>query len=110
MENEFDKRLFAARLKEIRKSKSMTQEKICELTGIEISNYSKIETGKVAPSLASLLKIIDSLKITPNDLFEYNHLEKESDLDKEFISVYESLNLSEKRLLYKIVQNIKEFK
>lgn len=35
-----------SRLKELRKAKNYTQEKLSELTGIDQSDYSKIELGK----------------------------------------------------------------
>jgi len=37
---------FMSRLRDLRKSKNYTQEKIEELTGIDQSDYSKIELGK----------------------------------------------------------------
>ena len=108
MEND-DKKLFGARLKEIRKSKGLTQEKISEITGIELSNYSKIETGKVGPSLSSIKKIIELADIEPNELFNHSHLDSEENLDAKIKAIYNSFNLRQKRQLYKIMRSLEEF-
>ena len=110
MENEFYKKLFASRLKELRKGKNLTQDDVCDLTGLEISNYSKIETGKVAPSFASIQKLITKAGFVPNELFSYDHLDKEENLDKAIFEVYKRLSYSQKKLLYKILRGIEEYK
>ena len=110
MENTFDKKQFALRLREIRKSKGLTQEDICEITGIEVSNYSKIETGKVAPSLATLQKLVKYAGFVPNEMFEYSHLEKEANVDMKIKEIYEKFSFSQKKFLYKIMRIIEEFK
>ena len=110
MEMDFDKRKFAIRLKEIRKSKGLTQEQICDLTGIEISNYSKMETGKVAPSMSSILRLINLAGFVPNEMFDFNHLEAEENLDKIIFDMYQKYSFEKKKLLYKIMSNLNEFK
>lgn len=109
MEIEFDKKEFALRLKEIRKSKGLTQEDVCEITGIEISNYSKMETGKVAPSLQSLQKLIKLAGFIPNELFNYTSLNNEESIDQIIFEMYAKFSLSKKQLLYKIMRDIEEF-
>ena len=108
MEKEFDKMNFALRLKEIRKSKGLTQEEICDLTGMDVSNYSKIETGKITPSLVSLQKLIKFANISPNELFDYDHLNKEEKLDSMVSEIYKSFSLKQKRALYKFMRMIEE--
>jgi transcriptional regulator with XRE-family HTH domain len=110
MEMDFDKRKFAIRLKEIRKSKGLTQEQICDLTGIEISNYSKMETGKVAPSMSSILRLINFAGFVPNEMFDFNHLELEENLDKIIFEMYQNYSFEKKKLLYKLMRNLNEFK
>lgn len=110
MEKEFDKKHFALRIREIRKSKGLTQEEICDLTGIEVSNYSKIETGKVAPSMASLQRLIKYAGFVPNEIFEYNCLDTEESLKEIIFSMYDKFSFSQKKLLYKIMRGIEEYK
>ena len=110
MENKFDKKLFAKRLKEIRKSKGLTQDQICDLTGIEVSNYSKMETGKIAPSMLTLQKLVLLAGFVPNELFEYSHLDSEENLDKKILEILKNLSLSEKKAFYKILRALEDLK
>ena len=110
MEKEFDKKHFAKRIREIRKSKGLTQEEICELTGIEVSNYSKIETGRVAPSMVSLQRLIVHAGFVPNELFEYNNFDTENGIDTMIYQMYENFSFSQKKLLYKIMRSIEEYR
>ena len=110
MEKEFDKKHFALRIKEIRKSKGLTQEEICDLTGIEVSNYSKIETGKVSPSMSSLQKLIKHAGFVPNEIFDYNSLDTEEGLKEMIFKMYDTFTFSQKKLLYKIMRGIEEYK
>ena len=109
MDNEFNKQLFAKRLKEIRKSKGLTQEQICDLTGIEVSNYSKMETGKIAPSLATMQRLIHLAGFVPNELFELSHLNSEEDLDNKVIEIYKNLPYTKKQAFYKILRALEDF-
>ena len=110
MESEFDKKLFAKRLKEIRKSKGLTQDQVCDLTGIEVSNYSKMETGKITPSLLSLQKLINLAGFVPNELFEYNHLNTEKSLDNKISEILGNMDFSKKQTFYKILRALEDFK
>lgn len=110
MENAFNKRQFGLRLKEIRKSKGLTQEEICEITGIDVSNYSKMETGKIMPSLASLQKLVLHAGFVPNEMFEYDHLEKEEIIDEKVHEMYQKFSIKQKKSLYKVMRIIEEQK
>ncbi len=69
------KQLLGKRIKEIRKSKKLTQEQLAEYIGIETSSVSNIENGRYFPTAENLDKIMQVLKISPSDLFisEYNN-------------------------------------
>ena len=62
---------FGQNLKQIRKEKGLTQEKLSEMINLDIRQYSRIETGKGFPSLATLEKLCDTLDINPAYLFDY---------------------------------------
>mgnify|MGYP001617583344 CR=1 FL=1 len=53
---------FGKRLKEYRKSKNITQEKLAEKTGMRPGYISNVETGERSdPRLSTLLKILNGL-------------------------------------------------
>lgn len=64
-------------LKRIRKEQKITQRKLAELTGISFSMISKLESGEQAnPSLETISKIANVLKVQPFELLTNLDLEK----------------------------------
>lgn len=108
MGNEFKKSKLAERIRELRKSKNLTQETLCENANIEIPNYSNIETGKFVPSLQSLYKIVNALGVSYDEVMEQSHLEDENTIDDKIMEMYNKLSLKEKRRLYKIMRAMQE--
>lgn len=58
-----NKKLLGKRIKEIRKAKDMTQEKLAELINIETGSLSAIESGRHFPSLPTVEKIANISEI-----------------------------------------------
>lgn len=56
-------------VKSIRKSKKISQVKLSELTWLDRSFLSNVESGKVNPSILSLEKIAVSLDVEVKELF-----------------------------------------
>jgi transcriptional regulator with XRE-family HTH domain len=56
-------------IKESRKNLQMTQEQLAERVGISLRYVAKIENEKKLPSIEVLARIIDTLSISPNDIF-----------------------------------------
>ncbi len=104
----FDKNKFAKRLKEIRIAKGLKQEALCAKINIEPPNYSPMETAKGLPSIPTFHRIVESLEVSPNEFFEYEHLENEKTLDEMNMKIYNSLSLKKKRGLYKILRALEE--
>lgn len=94
------------RIKNLRKSKNLTQDKIAELIGIETKSFSNIETGKVFPTATNLNKIMEILEVTPFDLFNYEYLKPHDELLAEMNSAMEN-NEELTRLIYKIFKSVK---
>lgn len=66
------KKQLGQRIKEIRKSKGLTQEKLAEIVGIGTSNISYIETGKFAPSIENFERIAEALDVEPHELYMFS--------------------------------------
>ena len=110
MKDKFNEKYFGKRLKEIRKAKGLTQEAVCEKADIDVSNYSKMETGRNMPSLQSLYKIIENVGFVPNELFEYEHLNNEKSLDDMNMEIYNNFSFNKKKVIYKIFRALEDFK
>ena len=65
------KEAFGKNLKEIRKSKGITQESLAEMIGIHPRQVSKIETGEHFPNSTTLENICVTLSISPRELFNF---------------------------------------
>lgn len=66
------KEAFGKNLKQIRKSKNITQEALAEMVGIHPRQVSKIETGEHFPNSTTLENICIFLSVSPRDLFNFD--------------------------------------
>lgn len=69
------KDLLGKRIKELRKEKNLTQEKLAELIDIDTRNIIKIENGETFPRLKTLEKLLEVFQIGISELFIYEHLQ-----------------------------------
>lgn len=83
------KKQLGQRIKEIRKSKGLTQEKLAEIVGIGTSNISYIETGKFAPSIENFERIADALDVEPYELYMFSS-KSINEIKKELFNVLEN--------------------
>ena len=61
--------MIAKRLKELRKERNWTQQKLAEKAGLSFNAITKIEQGAAKhPTLKTLLKLADALKISLDEL------------------------------------------
>lgn len=62
----------ADRLKQLRSIKKLSQKQVAVELGIDQGQYSRMESGKVEPTLSSLQKIADVLDISLSELLKDN--------------------------------------
>lgn len=100
------KQLLGKRIKEIRKSKHLTQEQLAEYIGIETSSVSNIENGRYFPTAENLDKIMQILQIVPTELFITEHNQEQAALIQELVS---AMNKDKKltKLMYKFYLAVK---
>ena len=67
------KELLGLRIKEFRENRKLTQDKLSEMVGIDPKHLSRIENGRNYPSFETLEKILESLDISYEDIFNFNH-------------------------------------
>ncbi len=102
------KKLLGERIKEIRKSKKLTQEQLAERIGIEIPSLSNIENGKNYPNSETIEKIANGLEMEIFELYIFEHL-KELDSKKMLEEINNSLKNDIKLLktVHKMVLSLK---
>ena len=97
-----------ARIKELRKSKNITQEELVEVIGSDTNNLSRIENGKKFMSADKLSKIADALKVDIKELFDFGHILSDEELKKEIVSDVNALSSKQLKYIYKTIKNLKE--
>lgn len=98
-----NKKLLGRRIKEIRKSKGLTQEKLSEMIDIETSSLSGIESGRFFPSLHVLDKISSVLDVELVEFFKFSSVDIPQDLDSEIVNIISAQDKKIKQIIYKIL-------
>lgn len=98
--------LLGKRIKEIRKQKKLTQEKLAELAGIETPSLSNIENGKNYPGNETLFKLSSALNVKPYELYKFEHEKSIENLTEEINIMLKRANYDEIKLIYKIISTI----
>lgn len=96
------KDLLGKRIKELRKEKNLTQEKLAELIDIDTRNIIKIENGETFPRLKTLEKLLEVFQISISELFLYEHLQDISLLREKVLKKLEKDD-DLVRLIYKML-------
>lgn len=100
------RKLLGSRIKELRKKKGYTQDRLSEIVGIDSKHLSRIECGSNFPSLELLNNISNTLEIEPNILFSTSHLKDKKTLINEINLILEKENLETIRSFYKVLTSL----
>lgn len=100
------KKLLGQRIKEVRKSRGITQEQLAEKVGIGTSNISYIENGKFAPTIENFEKIVQALDVEPYELYMFAPQKSINEIKQELFSALEKDD-ELLRLIYKFYLTLK---
>lgn len=92
------KKSLGKNIQKYRKYRNLTQEKLAELVGVDVTSISAIETGKYFPTAENLTKIVNSLQIQYCDLFEFENQKTNEELLNELMTLINSFKDDNKRL------------
>lgn len=87
MKSKSNKEMLGQRIKEIRKKKGLSQEKLAELAQIEPTSLSNIENGYNYPSFKTLDKLLEILETNYIEVFKFDHHNAPDDLITEIIAM-----------------------
>lgn len=96
---------FGRKLKELRKAKGLTSEKLAAQCFINDGYMRQLENGLRMPSLSLLLTFCDVLGTTPNYLFEYT----EDDENKEILDRVSHLSPMQRNLMIRMLDTYIDF-
>ncbi len=89
------------KIRDVRKAQKLTQEDLAAAIGTSQSNVSEIEKGKHNPTLETLSKIADALKVPVADLFDQGG--RDNTVSR-FLSAYDKLDAAEKLKIVELAE------
>lgn len=100
------KKQLGTRIKKLRQERGYSQEQFAEILGIAPRTLCGIEIGKNFFTADTLEKILESLNVTPQDLFMINYLQPQEKLVDEIIETVTKIKDREKiEIIYKIIKS-----
>ena len=102
--------LVGKRIKEIRSSKSIKQNQLAEMIGIEPTNLSKLEKGVHLPKEETIAKLTKVLDCNIKDLFNFEHIKSREELIECIKTILNNSSKKEIQFFYKILLSYKELK
>lgn len=107
------------RIKQIRKTAKLTQERLAEKTGLSIEYISRIERGIAQPSLKTIEKMVEVLNVEVRSFFDFKapvlfrDKNQEANKKKEYIdailSKLKDLEIHELVAVYNVVKGLINF-
>jgi len=100
------KNLLGARIREIRKLRQLSQEKLAEKVGVDPKQISRIEGGKSYPSMDTFESIAVALNVEMKDLLDFQHLSSKENLEEEALRMFRLMDDYTKRLAVRILRTL----
>lgn len=101
---DLDFALIGQRIKEVRCEKHLTQEYLANMTGVNVSHISNIETNKVKVSLTLLVNICNALDVTMDYLLENEYHNPTSITEKELLNTIKDMKKEKQEILLRIAK------
>ena len=102
-----NKKLLGKRIKQIRRQRGLTQEKLSELVGIETGSLSGIESGRNFPSMLTIEKISNILGVEIKTMFDFNQLLSVDDMKKVIVNNIDEIDEAQIPYIYKFFDGLK---
>lgn len=100
------KELLAIRIKQLRKSRGLTQEKLAELIGRDTKHISKLEIAGSYPSIETLERIANVLDVEIKEFFNFDGLKDKNYIKDEFKKLLQYADEKHLQILYKIHKDL----
>ena len=100
------KELLGARIREVRKLRHLSQERLAEKVGVEPKQISRIEGGKSAPSLDTLGAIAKHLQVEMKDLFDFRRLVTEEKVEDQVLRLLGMMDDKTKQVAIRVLHTL----
>jgi transcriptional regulator with XRE-family HTH domain len=104
------KELLGLRIQEIRKIRKLTQEQLSRKVDLDAKHISRIEVGRSYPSLDTLEKLANALKVEISTFFKFSHhnAKNKRELKKTINELLADLSEDKLRLTEKVLKALFE--
>lgn len=102
------KELLGARIRELRKSRNLSQEQLAEMIDVEPRHVSRLEVGSSYPRIDRLEKIAAALDVPLKDFFDFMHLESPDTRAEKIEEIVKGMKEDYQRIAYKIIKAFEE--
>lgn len=96
------------RIKEVREQNHVSQAQLAEMTDLSISYISHIENAKRKASLESIIRIVNALGITVDELLAGVQMNNPTAYQTDIDILMENCSENEKRFIYELIKAILE--
>ena len=100
------KELLGTRIREVRKLRGLSQEKLAEKVGVDPKQISRIEGGKSAPSLDTLEAIAKHLQVEMKDLFDFRRLVTEEKVEDQVLRLLGMMDDKTKQVAIRVLHTL----
>ncbi len=103
------KELLGKRVRELRKKRGLTQERLAEKANVDVKFLGNIERGKENPTVGTLEKIAGALSVRLHQILNYEHqLQGQRLLRRRITQILDKCDEKELRTILKLVSAIKD--
>ncbi len=99
-------KLFGRRIKELRKSKKMTQEQLSEILGLYQKQIGNIETGSYFTTMPNLEKLAEIFDVDIKDLFDFEHQKSEQELKADINKLTNNASYEQLKLIHRLINSV----
>lgn len=99
-------KLFGRRIKELRKSKKMTQEQLSEILGLYQKQIGNIETGSYFTTMPNLEKLAEIFEVEIKDLFDFEHQKSEQEIKNDIYKLTDTASYEQLKLIHRLISSV----
>ena len=101
-------KLLGLRIRELRKSKRLTQAQLAEAIGMETTNLCKLENGCQCPKEENIEKLANFLGVAVKELFDFEHFQTSQNIQENLIFTIKHANDKDLKMYYKLITAVRE--
>jgi transcriptional regulator with XRE-family HTH domain len=100
------KKLIGMRIKEIRRSKGLSQEQLAEKADINSKYLSRMERGTENPTLDMFIKLANALEVEMWEMFDFGHVVSHKELKGAIQNITKTADEPTLRLALKVLRAV----